>query len=317
MPTPIVIAHRGASGYLPEHTLPAKALAAGMGADYLEQDVVLTRDGVPIVLHDIHLDTVTDVAERFPGRARPDGRYYAIDFTLEEIRTLLVRERFSHKTGQPVFSKRFPHVASRFTLHTLAEEIAFVQGLTRSLGRTFGIYPEIKQPAFHRREGQDISAIVLRVLEESGYRSKEDACYVQCFDEPETERCRRELKCPLRVIQLLEEKDWKPLLAAPRRADLDAALAKVAGYADGIGPPVSLLVSEFRSDGTFAATELAAAAHHHGLAIHPWTLRRDELPKSVPSFDRLMEILFGEVRVDGAFSDFSDLTRQWIDRRMA
>ncbi|MEW6710741.1 MAG: glycerophosphodiester phosphodiesterase family protein, partial [Candidatus Riflebacteria bacterium] len=90
---PINIAHRGASGYLPEHTLPAKALAHGMGADYIEQDLVLTKDGHPIVVHDIHLDTVTDVATRFPERKRDDGRFYAIDFTLAEIKTLKVTER--------------------------------------------------------------------------------------------------------------------------------------------------------------------------------------------------------------------------------
>src|SRR5688572_14236575 len=84
----IVIAHRGASGYLPEHTREAKTLAYGMGADFLEQDVVLTRDDVPIVLHDVHLDTVTNVAAQFPGRARDDERFYAIDFTLAEIRSL-------------------------------------------------------------------------------------------------------------------------------------------------------------------------------------------------------------------------------------
>ncbi len=86
--TPIVIAHRGASGYLPEHTLEAKALAHAMGADFLEQDLVLTKDDVPVVLHDIHLDTVTDVATRFPDRKRDDGRYYALDFTVAEIKQL-------------------------------------------------------------------------------------------------------------------------------------------------------------------------------------------------------------------------------------
>ena len=312
MPQPLVIAHRGASGYLPEHTLPAKALAAGLGADYLEQDVVLTRDDVPIVLHDIHLDTVTDVAERFPGRARPDGRFYAIDFSLDEIRTLLVRERFSHKTGAAVFPDRFPVGKSRFSLHTLIEEIEFVQGLSHSLGRTLGIYPEIKQPAFHRKEGKDISAIVLKALAAAGYASLEAPCFVQCFDEPETKRCRDELKTPLRMIQLLEDKQWKPLLAPDRRNDLDAALAKVAGYAQGIGPNIGLLISAFEKDGTFTRTELAAAAHHHGLQIHPWTIRKDELPKGAPSLIRLHEILFRELRVDGAFSDFPDLTRQWI-----
>ena len=90
---PIVIAHRGASGYLPEHTLATKALAHAMGANFLEQDVVLSRDGTPIVLHDIHLDSTTDVAQRFGGRARSDGRFYAIDFDLGEIRQLRVHER--------------------------------------------------------------------------------------------------------------------------------------------------------------------------------------------------------------------------------
>jgi glycerophosphoryl diester phosphodiesterase len=86
----IVIAHRGASGYLPEHTLPAKAMAYAQGADYLEQDLVMTKDDHLVVLHDHYLDRVTDVADRFPDRARKDGRYYAIDFTLDEIKSLKV-----------------------------------------------------------------------------------------------------------------------------------------------------------------------------------------------------------------------------------
>ena len=86
----IVIAHRGASGYLPEHTLPAKAMAYAQGADYLEQDLVMTKDDNLVVLHDHYLDRVTDVADRFPDRARKDGRYYAIDFTLDEIKSLKV-----------------------------------------------------------------------------------------------------------------------------------------------------------------------------------------------------------------------------------
>jgi glycerophosphoryl diester phosphodiesterase len=109
-PHPIVIAHRGASGYLPEHTLAAKAMAHAMGAHFIEQDVVLSRDGTPIVLHDIHLDSTTDVAQAFPGRARDDGRYYAIDFDIEEIRELRVHERTHLGTGlgRAVYPGRFP-----------------------------------------------------------------------------------------------------------------------------------------------------------------------------------------------------------------
>ncbi len=98
----VVIAHRGASGYLPEHTLPAKAMAYAQGADYLEQDLVMTKDNELVVLHDHYLDRVTDVAERFPDRARKDGRYYAIDFTLAEIKSLKFTEGFEIENGKKV-----------------------------------------------------------------------------------------------------------------------------------------------------------------------------------------------------------------------
>ena len=104
----------GASGYLPEHTLAAKAVAHVMGADFIEQDVVLTRDDHPIVLHDVHVDTVTDVATKYPGRARDDGRFYAIDFTLAEIRTLRVSERIDIETKKAVYPQRFPVGESAF-----------------------------------------------------------------------------------------------------------------------------------------------------------------------------------------------------------
>lgn len=119
----LIIAHRGASGYLPEHTLPAKALAYGQGADYLEQDLVATRDDRVIVSHDIHLDRVTDVATRFPGRVREDGRFYARDLDLEEIRTLNVTERLN-ADGSAVFPGRFPIASGRFRIGTFEEELS-------------------------------------------------------------------------------------------------------------------------------------------------------------------------------------------------
>ncbi|EOC0592095.1 glycerophosphodiester phosphodiesterase, partial [Cronobacter turicensis] len=116
----LVIAHRGASGYLPEHTLPAKAMAYAQGADYLEQDLVLTKDDQLVVLHDHYLDRVTDVAERFPDRARKDGRYYAIDFTLAEIKSLKFSEGFELENGKKAqtFPGRFPMGKSDFRVHT-------------------------------------------------------------------------------------------------------------------------------------------------------------------------------------------------------
>src|ERR671913_1263146 len=108
MTPPIVIAHRGASGYLPEHTLAGKALAYGLGADFLEQDVVATRDSQLVVLHDIYLDDVTDVAVRFPGRHREDGRHYVVDFDLAELQTLTVFERRAPGSSAAKFPSRFP-----------------------------------------------------------------------------------------------------------------------------------------------------------------------------------------------------------------
>ena len=138
---PVVIAHRGASGHLPEHTLPAKALAYAMGADYLEQDIVATRDDQLVVLHDIHLDRVTDVARVFPGRARGDGRYYARDFDLEEILALKVHERTDAR-GQRVFAGRFPSAGEDFRVHTLSRELELVADLCDNGAHPVGIYPE-------------------------------------------------------------------------------------------------------------------------------------------------------------------------------
>ena len=110
----VVIAHRGASGYLPEHTLPAKAMAFAQGADYLEQDLVMTKDDQLVVLHDHYLDRVTDVADRFPDRARKDGRYYAIDFTLAEIKSLKFSEGFTVENGKKVhYENTIRHVNGR------------------------------------------------------------------------------------------------------------------------------------------------------------------------------------------------------------
>ncbi len=155
---PAVIAHRGASAYLPEHTLAAKGLAHEMGADYLEQDVVASRDDELIVLHDVHLDRVTDVASRFPDRARPDGRFYVRDFELRELRSLRVCERMT-EDGTAVYPDRYPARSGEFRINTLLEELDFIQRLNRETGRVAGIYPEIKRPHWHKAEGIDIADV--------------------------------------------------------------------------------------------------------------------------------------------------------------
>jgi glycerophosphoryl diester phosphodiesterase len=302
----IVIAHRGASGYLPEHTLVAKAAAHVMGADYLEQDVVLSKDGAPIVLHDIHIDTVTDVAQAFPDRARADGRFYAIDFTLDELRSLLVMER-AGEDGQPAYPGRFPRGASSFAIPTLAEEIELVQGLNLSTGREAGIYTEIKAPAWHRAEGQDISAVVLAVLADYGYAGPDDPVFLQCFDWHETQRVRKELGWRGKLVQLLGENDWHE---APG-VDYDAlrseiGLVAIARVADGIGPWLRHVVTGVAADGRPMVTDLVANAHALGLAVHPYTFRADALPDYARSLEDLYRLFLVDAGVDGVFTDFPD-----------
>jgi glycerophosphoryl diester phosphodiesterase len=288
---PVVIAHRGASGYLPEHTLPAKALAHAMGADYLEQDVVATRDDELVVLHDIHLDRVTDVATRFPGRERGDGRYYVRDFDMTEIRRLRVHERRDEQ-GNPVYPKRFASADEPFHVHTLAEEIRFIQRLNETTGRSAGIYPEIKAPSWHREEGVDIAPMLLEVLGAGGYEKHSDPVYVQCFDEAEVRRMREVLGCQLKLIVLLDD-------------ELPENFDAIAGFADGIGPWVETL---YRQDdaGSLVDRRVVSTAHDAGLAVHPYTFRSDDLPPGFATLAELVDFCVSELRIDGLFTDFPD-----------
>lgn len=308
----IVIAHRGASGCIPEHTLPAVAAAHAMGAHYLEQDIVLTKDDVPVVLHDIHLDTVTDVAARFPGRNRQDGRYYALDFTLAEIKTLRAGERVDRKTGKAAFPKRFPAGVRLLEVPTLEEELRFIQGLNQSTGRVAGIYPEIKQPAWHRKQGHDISAIVLPMLRRFGYAEKSDPCFLQCFEHAEVKRLRGELGWKGRLIQLIGGGDKKDAEGSdPVFLRSDAGLRELASLVDGIGPAISSIVSG-KSKAARKVSDLTRRARALNLLVHPYTFRSDELPACVDSGDELHRILFKEADVDGVFSDFPDMTVRWL-----
>lgn len=303
----IVIAHRGASGYLPEHTLAAKALAHGQGAHYLEQDVVLSKDGVPVVMHDIHLDTISDVATRFPGRSRADGRYYALDFTIAEMKTLIVTERLDHKTGQAAFPSRFPAGPSGLGLVTLEEELIFIAGLNRSSGRRAGIYPEIKQPAWHLQQGVDLSRAVLEVLHRHGYQNKTDPCWLQCFEHDEIKRLRGELGWRGRLVQLMSAGASGVGNSDYARMRTPEGLAELAGLVDGIGPSISSLVTGTTPEKR-RLTTLVADAHKAGLAVHAYTVRADELPKAVRSLEELHHLLFQEAKIDGVFSDYPDLT---------
>jgi glycerophosphoryl diester phosphodiesterase len=315
---PIVIAHRGASGYLPEHTLAAKAVAHVMGANYIEQDVVLTRDGVAIVLHDIQLDCTTDVALRFPDRARNDGRYYALDFDLAEIQQLRVHERTSppgDKQKAAVYPQRFPANPALFQVPTLAEEIDLLAGLDRSRDRLTGLYIELKSPNWHRREGQDLTAAVLQVLEQTGYWNRPSQVYLQCFDDQTLQQLQQQMKTPLPMIQLLADNSWGEDSAVDYEfLRTPEGLAYVASYAQGIGPHLQHIYLGRDESGEARLSDLVTAAHAQGLQVHPYTFRRDELPAGIESFAQLLDIFVREAGVDGLFTDFPDIVRDYLRR---
>jgi len=309
---PIVIAHRGASGYLPEHTLAGKAYAHALGADYLEQDVVLTRDDVPIVFHDLVLEEVTDVAALFPGRQRDDGHWYAIDFDWTELQRLSIRERIELASGQPAFPHRFRERLP-LRINSLAEELALVRGLNAATGRHAGVYTEVKSPAWHRAEGKDLSPRVLAVLAEYGYRTQADDVWLQCFDAAECRRLRFELGCALRLVQLIGENEWHESTTDYDALRSPAGLAAVARYAQGIGPWIPQVVS-FAPDGVPHLTTLAADAHAAGLLVHAYTFRVDQLPPNAPGDAALHRALFELAGVDGVFTDFPDRTLALLGR---
>jgi glycerophosphoryl diester phosphodiesterase len=304
MQTFTVIAHRGASGYVPEHTLEGVAMAHAMGVDYVELDAMLTRDDHLIVLHDLHLDAVTDAARRFPDRHRPDGRRYAIDFTLEEIRSLRVNERIG-PDGSPVFPGRFPASARIFRIPTLDEQLALIRGLNRSTGRDVGVYIEPKSPAWHRAEGKDLVPAVLDRLASHGYRTASDKVLLQSFDSDALLCARRDLGSTLRMVQLIGENSWRESATDFELLQTDEGLERVAEYAQGIGPWLPQVI-DVKESGRAATAGLVERAHALGLFVHAYTLRADQLPDGAGSFGEVVRMLAGETGLDGVFTDHPD-----------
>jgi glycerophosphoryl diester phosphodiesterase len=314
---PLIIAHRGACGYLPEHSLAGKALAFGLGADYVELDAILTRDDVPIVFHDHYLDAMTNVAELFPGRKRADGRHYAVDFTIAEIKMLHLHERVDLETGTATHPGRFPAGSmAYFGIPTLEEEIDFIQGLNRSMGLDMGIYIEPKGPAYHRKEGKDIGKAVIDVFHRFGYRSRDSKCYIQSF-EPDTIRyMRNTLKSDLKMVQLIGDITWEETPGVDYvRMLTPAGLDDVAQYADLIGPWMNQVVVDCGKGSNPVYTNLVEWAHDRNLGVHPYTFRADAMPSYASSFDELLEIFLVTMNVDGIFTDFPDKAVQFLKKK--
>jgi glycerophosphoryl diester phosphodiesterase len=308
---PLVIGHRGAAGHRPEHTLASYELAIDYGVDFIEPDLVSTKDGILIARHENDISGTSDVGQKFPERRATktiDGKkitgYFTEDFTLAEIKTLRAKERlaFRNQGWNGVYE-----------IPTFQEVIDLAKRRSKADGRVIGIYPETKHPSYFRSIGLALEPPLLTTLETNGYVDGSAPVFVQSF---EVQNLRDMSKLTgVRLIQLLEDGSLQPydfVAAGDRRTYGDmmrpGALAEIATYAHGIGPWKRSIVPQ-HSDGTLLEpTSLVADAHRAGLVVHPYTFR-DEPEFLAPDYrlDPIAEYLqFYRLGVDGVFSDFGD-----------
>ncbi len=292
---PIVIAHRGASGYRPEHTLAAYRLAIAMGADFIEPDLVITRDGVLVARHDIYLSDTTDVADHpeFADRRRRVGDredWYVSDFTYAELKRLRARQAFPDRDHSFDGHEAIPRLEDILTLLREAER----------KGRIVGMYPEIKQRPFFLTQGLDPVPVFAETLKKAGFTDPA-RLYLQAF-EPETLQALGELlAAPL--VQLV---DALPVAGEPGRFRPSVTLDEAAVHAQVVGPSLRLLLSPDGGDSGYVRH-----AHARGLAVHPWTMRDDRLPGGAAGVTAFYEAVFA-LGVDGVFTDFPDTARRIV-----
>jgi len=314
---PILIAHRGASGERPEHTLAAYELAIDQGADFVEPDLVPTKDGKLVARHENEISETTDVASRpeFASRKTTktiDGAtvtgWFTEDFTLAELKTLRARERLPQL--RPTAHD------GRYEVPTLEEVIALVKRKERATGRRIGLYPETKHPGYFASIGLSFDGPLLAALHGAGYRRSADPVFIQSFEIDNLRRLARQTD--LRLVQLIGSLSSGP---ADRSGIGYAAmitpdgLKAIAAYADGIGPEKSAVIPRDAEGRLTRPTTLVADAHRAGLVVHPYTFRAENyfLPADFRrgSDPRAHGDLVGEIcaflraGVDGVFSDFT------------
>ncbi|MDO5739509.1 MAG: glycerophosphodiester phosphodiesterase [Ornithinimicrobium sp.] len=323
---PIVIGHRGASGYRPEHTLASYELAARMGADCIEPDLVSTSDGILVARHENEISSTTDVIERpeFVRRRRSktiDGRevtgWFTEDFTLEEVRSLRAIERL------PGLRQQNRVFDGRYQVPTLEEIFALRARLSEELGREVGVYPETKHATHFESLGLGLEKPLVAALETAGLNRADAAVYLQSFELGSLLRLRHDLGVQVPLILLATTSGAPPDLVAAgddrTYADLLTAtsLHKLAADIDGIGPDKRLVIP-WRPDGTLGdPTSLVADAHAAGLVVHPWTFRAENvflpadyrLGGDAANWGRLTEEIESYLMagVDGFFTDHADL----------
>jgi glycerophosphoryl diester phosphodiesterase len=314
-PHPLVIGHRGAAGYLPDHTLPGYALAIRLGADYIEPDLVSTKDGHLVARHEPNITTTTDVASHpeFADRNRTaviDGAtergWFVSDFTLKELRTL--------HAVQPL-PERPQRFNGRFKIPTFEEVIDLAKRYSKRYHRTIGIYPETKHPTYHRSIGLPLERTLVKTLDGAGLDKRRSPVFIQSFEQSNLKRLNK--LTPVRLVQLIDANDVNPDGSLDYTAPFDrpydwtasgrpgtfgdlttdAGLDEVASYADGIGPWKPYIIStaavDINGDGTVGdedgdglvnegdrkvlePTDLVERAHARGLLVHPYTFRNEQ-----------------------------------------
>ena len=334
--SPLVIGHRGASGFLPEHTLQAYRLAIKLGADYIEPDLVATKDGVLIARHepiigDSDPSTTgdsTDVGDHpeFADRETtktvdgvPTTGFFASDFTLAEIKTLGARQT---RGGRPT------EFNGKFEIPTLQEVIRLVKRQSRRHGRKIGIYPETKHPTYHDDLGLSLEEPLVRVLKRNGLNRRSARVFIQSFEQSNLKQLNG--MTPVRLVQLVDANDTdangNPTYAPPfdRPYDwtvsgdpvlqartfgffaTDEGLEEIKTYADGIGPWKVYIIPTAGGGGgaVFPPTDLIQRAHARGLLVHTWTFRDDAFPTGYPGGPIEEYLAFYRLGIDGVFSDF-------------
>ena len=343
---PLVIGHRGASGYLPEHTLASYKKAIEMGADFIEPDLVVTKDGELVARHEPNITATTDVSTRPEFASRKTTRkvdgvnetgWFVTDFTLAELRTLYAKQ--ANPVRDQSFNKAFP-------VPTFREILDLAKTASALTGRTIGVYPETKHPTYHVDAGLPIEPRLLKILAEYGYTKKDSPVVIQSFEVQNLKDLRKQTQ--VRLVQLIDgdgvdargnvtlvppfDKPYDFAVRKDSRTFPDmltpAGLAEIKTYADGIGPWKPYLQSaiqvmgadgkprDLNGDGKItdadrvliAPTAVVKNAHAAGLFVHAFTFRNEkELLVSDYKGDPKVEYRnFYELGVDGLFSDFPD-----------
>jgi glycerophosphoryl diester phosphodiesterase len=319
---PLIVGHRGAPGYRPEHTLASYELAARMGADYIEADVVPTKDGVLVNRHEPEIGGTTDVASHpeFASRKTTknlDGTqttgWFTEDFTLAELKTLKAVERL------PDVRQHNTMYNGLYQVPTLQEYLDLAKRLSGELHRQVGVYIETKHPTFFRAQGIDVDKMLVDTLNQNGLNTPDAKVFIESF-ETNLKQLHDQLKVPL--VQLIDSTgapaDW--VAAGDKRTYADmikpAGLAEVAKYAQAIGPDKTLIIPTDPAGNPGPATTLVTDAHQVGLKLHPYTFRNENqfLPADLRSsanpddYGKAMaeDIRFFQLGVDGIFTDNTD-----------